>query len=75
MVMKLSFQPYKELPKQIAFVSVTLFLVQTVSGIRERNEVQLEDDSDFSVYVSDVVMSSSQVLLDLHRSRVVLLLE
>ena len=73
--MKLSFQPYKEHPKRISYVTVASFLVQTVSRILERNEVQLEDDSDFNVYVSDVVMYSSQVLLDLHRSCVVPLLE
>ena len=35
------------------------FLVQTVSGIREGNEVQVVDESDFNVYVSDAAMSSS----------------
>jgi len=41
-------------------VAVASCLVQTVSGIREGNEVQVEDDSDFNVYVSDAAMSSSQ---------------
>ena len=35
------------------------FLVQTISGIREGNEVQVEDESDFNVYASDAAMSSS----------------
>ena len=55
-VMKLSFEPYKEHPKGTPYVTVASFLVQTVSGIRKRNEGQLEDDSDFNVYVSNVVM-------------------
>jgi len=38
---------------------VALFLVQTVSGIREGNEVQVVDESDFNVYASDAAMSSS----------------
>ena len=58
-VMKLYFQPYKDLMKQTSYVVVVSFLVQTVSGIREGNEVQVEDDSDFNVYVSDVLMSLS----------------
>ena len=59
MVMKLSFQPYKVLLKRTPYVTVALFVVQTVSGIREGNEVQVVDESDFNVYVSDAVMSSS----------------
>ena len=35
------------------------FLVQTVSGIREGNEVQVVDEPDFNVYASDAAMSSS----------------
>ena len=58
-VMKLSFQPYKVLLKRSLCVAVALFLVQTVSGIREGNEVQVVDESDFNVYVSDAAMSSS----------------
>ena len=61
-VMKLSFQPYKELPEWTPYVLVTLFLVQTVSRIRERNKVQFEGDWNFNVYVSDVVMFSSLAL-------------
>ena len=38
---------------------VALFLVQTVSGIREGNEVQVVDESDFNMYASDAAMSSS----------------
>ena len=57
--MKLSFQPYKNLFKRTPYVVVASFLVQTVSGIREGNKVQVEDDSDFNVYVSDVAMYSS----------------
>ena len=38
---------------------VASILVQTVSGIREGNEVQVVDESDFNVYVSDAAMSSS----------------
>ena len=57
--MKLSFQPYKVLLKRTPYVAVALFLVQTVSGIREGNEVQVEDESDFNVYASDAAMSSS----------------
>ena len=58
--MKLSFQPYKDLLKQTPYVAVTLFFVHTVSGIREGNEVQVVDESDFNVYVSDAAMSSSE---------------
>ena len=58
-VMKLSFQPYKNLYKRTPYVAVASFLVQTVSGIREGNEVQVEDESDFNVYASDAAMSSS----------------
>ena len=58
-VMKLYFQPYKDLMKCTSYVVVASFLVQTDSGIREGNEVQVEDDSDFNVYVSDAVMSLS----------------
>jgi len=57
--MKLSFQPYKDLLKRTPYVAVASFLVQTVSGIREGNEVQVEDESDFNVYASDAAMSSS----------------
>jgi len=57
--MKLSFQLYKKLPKRTPYVSVASYLVQTIPGIQEANKVQLEDDSDFSVYVSNVVMYSS----------------
>ena len=58
-VMKLYFQPYKVLLKRTPYVAVALFLVQTVSGIREGNEVQVVDESDFNVYASDAAMSSS----------------
>ena len=58
-VMKLYFQPYKVLLKWTPYVAVALFLVQTVSGIREGNEVQDVDESDFHVYASDAAMSSS----------------
>ena len=58
-VMKLCFQPYKVLLKRTPYVAVALFLVQTVSGIREGNEVQVVDESDFNMYVSDAAMSSS----------------
>ena len=57
--MKLSFQPYKVLLKRTTYVVVVLFLVQTVSGIREGNEVQVVDESDFNVYASDAAMSPS----------------
>ena len=60
-VMKFSFQPYKVLLKQTSYVAVALFLVQTVSGIREGNEVQVVDESDFNLYASDAAMSSSWV--------------
>ena len=40
-------------------MAVASFLVQTVSGIREGNEVQVENESDFNVYASDAAMSSS----------------
>ena len=59
--MKLSFQPYKDLLKRTPYVAVASFLVQTVSGIREGNEVQVEDESDFNVYASDAAMSSSKL--------------
>ena len=65
-VMKLSFQPYKVLLKRTPYVAVALFLVQTVSGIREGNEVQVVDESDFNVYVSDVAMSSSVLEQNFH---------
>ena len=58
-VMKLYFQPYKDLLKRTPYVTVTSFLVQIVSVIREGNEMQVEDDSDFNMYVSDAMMSSS----------------
>ena len=58
--MKLSFQPYKVLLKWTPYVALALFLVQTVSGIREGNEVKVVDESDFNVYVSDAAMSSSE---------------
>ena len=58
-VMKLSSQPYKVLLKRTLYVAVALFLVQTISGIREGNEVQVVDESDFNVYASDAAMSSS----------------
>ena len=61
--MKLSFQPYKDLLKRTPYVAVASFLVQTVSGIREENEVQVEDESDFNVYASDAAMSSSTKLM------------
>ena len=57
--MKLSFQPYKVILKRTPYVAVALFLVQTISGIREGNEVQVVDESDFNVYASDATMSSS----------------
>ena len=57
--MKLYFQPYKVILKRTPYVSVSSILVQTVSGIREGNEVQVEDESDFNMYVSNVAMSSS----------------
>ena len=63
--MKLSFQPYKVLLKRSPYVAVALFLVQTVSGIREGNEVQVENESDFNVYASDAAMSSSGLLLSI----------
>ena len=40
-------------------MAVASFLVQTISGIREGNEVQVVDESDFNVYVFDAAMSSS----------------
>ena len=46
-------------------MAVASFLVQTVSGIREGNEVQVEDESDFNVYASDAAMSSSGCLTKL----------
>ena len=58
-VMKLYFQPYKVILKQTPYVAVALFLVQTISGIREGNEVQVVDESEFNVYASDAAMSSS----------------
>ena len=58
--MKLSFQPYKGLLKRTPYVAVASFLVQTISGIREGNEVQVVDNSDFNVYVSDAAMYSSE---------------
>ena len=36
-----------------------MFLVQTISGIREGNEVQVVDELDFNVHVSDAAISSS----------------
>ena len=60
--MKLSFQPYKDLLKRTPYVVAVLFLVQTVSRIREENEVQVEDDWDLNVYVSDAVISASDTL-------------
>ena len=60
--MKLSFQPYKDLLKRTPYVAVASFLVQTVSGIREGNDVQVEDDWDLNVYVSDAVISASDTL-------------
>ena len=56
--MKLYFQPYKKFFKRIPYVAVASFLVQTVSKIREGNEVQVVDESDFNVYLSDAAMSS-----------------
>ena len=35
------------------------FFLQIVSEIREENKVQVVDESDFNVYVSDAAMSSS----------------
>ena len=64
--MKLSFQPYKDLLKRTLYVAVASFLVQTVSGIREGNEVQVENESDFNVYVSDVAMYSSVLEQNFH---------
>ena len=64
--MKLSFQPYKYLLKRAPYVAVASFLVQTVSEIREVNEVQVVDESDFNVYVSDVAMSSSVLEQNFH---------
>ena len=58
-VMKLSFQPYKVILKWTPYVAVASFLVQTVSGIREENKVQVVDESDYNTYVSDAAMSSS----------------
>ena len=58
-VMKL-FQLYKDLLKRTPYAVVVSFLVKTASGIRKGNEVQAEDDSDFNVYIFDVVMSSSR---------------
>ena len=58
-VMKLSFQPYKVLLKRTPYVAMASFLVQTISGIREGNEVQVVDESDFNMYTSDAAMSSS----------------
>ena len=60
--MKLSFQPYKVLLKRTPYVAVASFLVHTIFGIREGNEVQVEDESDFNVYASDAAMSSSKIL-------------
>ena len=57
--MKLSFQPFKDLLKRTPYVAVASFLGQTGSRIREGNEVQVVDDSDFNVYVSNAAMSSS----------------
>jgi hypothetical protein len=59
-VMKLSFQPYKEILERTPYVAVASFLVQTVSGIQEGNEVQVVDESDFNVYASDAAMYSSK---------------
>jgi len=39
--------------------------VQTISGIREGNEVQVVDESDFNVYASDAATSSSQKMAQL----------
>ena len=61
--MKLFFQPYKVLLKWTPYVAVELFFVQTVSGIREGNEVHVVDESDFNVYVSDASMSSSITII------------
>ena len=57
--MKLFFQPYKVLLKWTPYVAMELFFVQTVSGIREGNEVQVVDESDFNVYASNTVLSTS----------------
>jgi len=57
-VMKLSFQPFKDLLKRTPYVAVASFLGQTGSRIREGNEVQVVDESDFNVYLSDAAMSS-----------------
>ena len=65
-VMKLSFQPYKDILKRTPYVAVASFLVQIVFGIREGNEIQVVDDSDFNVYVSDAAMSSSVLLVRSH---------
>ena len=65
--MKLSFQPYKDLLKRTPYVAVASFLVQTVSGIREGNEVQVVDESDFNVYASDAAMSSSGCMPKMQR--------
>ena len=64
-VMKLYFQPYKDLLKRTPYVAVTSFLVQIVSVIREGNEMQVEDDSDFNMYVSDCndVLISYQIIM------------
>ena len=43
-------------------MAVASFLVQTVSGIREVNEVQVEDESDFNVYASDAVNQMVEVV-------------
>ena len=40
------------------------FLVQTISVIREGNDVQVENESDFNVYASDAAMSSSYAMQD-----------
>ena len=63
--MKLSFQPYNDLLKRTPYVVVASFLVQIVSGIREGSEVQVVDESDFNVYVSNAAMSSSVALCPL----------
>ena len=55
------FPTYKDLLKRTPYVFVASILVQTVSGIREGNEVKVEDESDFNVYVSDAAMPSSLV--------------
>ena len=41
-------------------MAVASFLVQTVSKIREGNEVQVVDESNFNVYASDAAMYSSK---------------